>query len=158
WQRQSVKLIAQTNVTQGFSGVMRIGNNLFTGTLGLHGDLMHGRLNCTPLITQPISINGDPTKDVQTVIQPQGFQFYNAGTQVQIAGPYPLFFAVSIVPGTVHQVWSYRSLNGLKQIVPVPSSYYTVQTLDFGPVQAVCVVLNQPLSSVDFTQNLGVQN
>lgn len=158
WQRSSVKIITQTDITQPFKGVVRIGNQMFHATIAAHGDLRSGRLDCTPIITQPIAVNGNPTVDVQTVIQPQGFQFYNSGTQVQLASPYPITFVVSIVPGIVKQVWAYRSLNGLKQLVPVPSSYYTVQTQVYGTISAVCVVLHQPLSSINFTQNLGVQN
>lgn len=77
------------------------------------------------------------------------FFFANAGSAVKITGPYPIRYILSIVDGTeVLELSARRNLNGLKVISPIPESYYTVSTLDFGGIRAVIATMHQPLSTL----------
>ena len=126
---------------QPYSGLMRVGNSLFNGTL----NGMSGTLECQPQML-PGSPAGPNLRD--------GFQFYNSGTQAVIAGPYPLKYVASITPGTVVKVWAMRSFNGLKQLAAVPPSYYSISTEAIGKgMTATYVTLNEPLSTIAMIEN-----
>ena len=69
------------------------------------------------------------------------------GSRAKLADAEPIDHIVSIVPGTVLSVSAKRAFEGIKQLVTVPPSYYTVFTQDFGDCAPVMVRLNKPLSS-----------
>lgn len=143
----SVRLIPTVYVTQPYNGLFRVGNGLFLGSLSNDG----GSISTTPQL-----LPGSPavTPGVR-----EGYQFVNAGTQVQIAGPYPIKYVASVTPGTVLKVWAMRTWNGLRQMAEVPSSYYTISTEALGRgMVATYVTLNQPLSTTAWIQNEKTQN
>ena len=145
WLRGSVGLIPTVYVSQPYSGLFRVGNNLFNGTL----NGVSGTLEC-----QPQMLPGAPA--AQNVRE--GFQFYNSGTQAVISGPYPLKYVASVTPGTVQKVWAMRSFNGLKQMAAVPPSYYTISTETIGSgMTATFVTLNEPLSTIAMVDNQKTQ-
>lgn len=150
WARTRVPLAATTQVQQAFSGTFKVGNSLFSGHIDNNG----GYINTGQPLLEPG--NYDITKQLIKA----GYQFINAGTQVSIAGPYPIKFAVSLTPGTVNAVYAFQSFRGLRRLVKVPTSYYTTDVEDFGPGAAAVtiVTLKQPLSTTSFLYNLGVQN
>lgn len=139
--RGSVDLVPTVNVTFPFSGKMRVGNNIFMGTL----NNFSGVMQCQPvLVAGSFALPGTKV----------GQQFYNAGTSVVIADNYPIEFVASIVPGTVLRVWAMRSFNGLKTLAVVPPSYYTTSTKNYGGQDALIVTLKQPLSTTAFYADL----
>jgi hypothetical protein len=152
WQSQSigggsVEIIPTVWVMEPYRGLMRVGNNLFYGSL----DKDKGFVTTTP-----VPVPGSPASQPHLR---EGFQFYNAGSQVVIAGPYPTKYVASVTPGTVLKVWAVRSFNGLKQMAEVPPSYYTIETSSLGNgLTATIVVLNQPLSSRAAMENEKTQN
>lgn len=150
WAIGRVNLAPTTQVLQAYTGTFRVGNQLFSGHLDNNG----GWINTSEPLLEPG--NYDITKQLIKA----GYQFINAGTQVAIAGPYPIKFAVSLTPGTVTAVYAFQSFRGLRRLVKVPTNYYTVSVENYGPGAAAVTVVtvNQPLSSVSFLYNLGVQN
>lgn len=150
WQREKVTLAATTQVTQPFTGVFRVGNSLFTG----HIDNTGGYINTRTPLLEPGNY------DIQAQLIKAGYQFINAGTQVVIASDYPIKFVVSLTPGEVLHVYAFQSFRGLRRLVKVPPSYYTVSVEDYGPGAAAVtiVTLKQPLSTTSFLYNLGIQN
>lgn len=147
-----------------YVGVVKINNSLFIGEITAGG----GGVTGIPLL-QPGQLPGiseaqlelfdSGNSAINKVLNPnvigntyikQGSQFFSAGSQVSVAGPYDIPFAVSLIPGTVLEVWAYRSYNGLKQISQVPPAYYTVGTLAVGNFDCVTVTLKQPLSVTAF--------
>jgi hypothetical protein len=143
----SVPLIPSVNITQPYNGVVKCGNNLFNATM----NNFTGTMSCQPL-PQPGDAAGLHLKE--------GFQFYDAGTPVTIAGPYPLVHVVSIIPGTVVRVWAMMSSRGLKQMAVVPPSYYTVSSFTYSADKppAVTVILKEPLSTISLISDLTTQN
>jgi hypothetical protein len=150
WQRSRVSLAATTQVTQPFTGTFRVGNSLFTG----HIDNTGGYLNTGTPLLEPGNY------DLQAQLIKAGYQFVNAGTQVVIASAYPIKFVVSLTPGEVTQVYAFQSFRGLRRLVKVPPSYYTVSVEDYGPGAAAVTVVTllQPLSTTSFLYNLGIEN
>ena len=55
-------------------------------------------------------------------------------------------YVASITPGTVLSVKAYRTIDGVRQLTVVPSSYYTIATKTYGSITATVVQLPQPLS------------
>lgn len=141
----SVGIIPTVTVNQPFSGIVRVNNSLFNATInGNQGTLS----------TVPVLLPGAPA---DTTVR-QGYQFFNAGSQVVIADNYPIQYVASVVPGTVLKVWAMRSFNGIKQLSVVPPDYYTVSTQAMsGFLTATYVTLKQPLSTIALIQNLKTQ-
>ncbi len=72
----------------------------------------------------------------------------DAGSEVSIVGPEPMYYIASIVPGTVLTVQAYRTApHAVRQLVSIPTAYYTVRDINYGPITAKVVILTQPLSS-----------
>ncbi len=70
-----------------------------------------------------------------------------AGSRAKLASDEPLDYIASIVPGTVVNVAAKRAFEGVKRLITVPPSYYTIRTETFGSISAVMVRLTKPLSS-----------
>ncbi|MHB9044423.1 MAG: hypothetical protein ACYC35_00635 [Pirellulales bacterium] len=75
------------------------------------------------------------------------FFWAECGSRVKMAQNEPIDYIVSIVPGTILNVSAKRAFEGVKRIITVPPSYYSVRTQTFGSVSAMMVRLNKPLSS-----------
>jgi hypothetical protein len=68
----------------------------------------------------------------------------------------PMFYVASIVPGTVLSVQAYRTAsNSVRHLVTIPSDYYYIRDIPYGPVTAKMVVLIQPLSTFQEVDNFG---
>ena len=68
----------------------------------------------------------------------------------------PMFYVASIVPGTVLEVQAYRADAQLaRQLVTIPSNYYTIVDAPYGPITAKMIVLIQPLSTLQELDQLG---
>ncbi len=147
FQRSRVALEPTMQVTYPYNGVLRIGNELYHGKLDNTG----GHVDTTTPLLQPGNL------DITKQLTKAGYIFNNAGTQVQIAGPYPIPYIVSIIPGTVNSVYAMHSFKGLQQLTKIPTSYYTVSTENYG-VPTVVVTMHQPLSTTAFLYNLQIQN
>lgn len=76
------------------------------------------------------------------------------GSAAVLYGNDPLTYIVSIVPGTVLAVKAWKTYNGVRHLVDVPSSYYTVVNQNYGSINAVQVVVNKTLSTLK-DQNWG---
>jgi hypothetical protein len=83
--------------------------------------------------------------------------FYAApGTSVSMA---TLSYIVSIIPGTLLDVKAYQSpqltvdpstpyfIDKERQLVNLPTTYYTTSTVNYGPITAIFVTLTKPLST-----------
>ncbi len=83
--------------------------------------------------------------------------FYAApGTSVSMA---TLSYIISIIPGTLLDVKAYQNpqvtadpstpyfIDDERQLVNLPDSYYTVSTVDYGPITAIFVTLTKPLDT-----------
>lgn len=75
------------------------------------------------------------------------FFWAECGSRVKIADDEQIDHIVSIVPGTVLNVSAKRAFEGIKRIITVPPSYYSIRTQSFGSLSAVMIRLNKPLSS-----------
>jgi hypothetical protein len=69
------------------------------------------------------------------------------GSRVKLAESEPLDYIVSIVPGTVVNVAAKRAFEGVKRLIAVPLSYYSIRTESFGSISATIIRLPKPLSS-----------
>jgi len=76
-------------------------------------------------------------------------QFWvDAGTKVDNDGFIPLYYIVSIIPGTVLKVKAYKDFHGDKRLVDVPASLYNVINVTYGTIDTVQVVLIKALTSI----------
>ena len=71
-----------------------------------------------------------------------------AGTTVEIASSEPITYVVSIVPGTVLAVKAYKTFDNERKLINVPDDLYVIQVTDYGPIQAVEIVIDKPLSTI----------
>ena len=78
----------------------------------------------------------------------------DAGAQVSLYGNEPITYIVSIVPGTVLSVKAFKTFNGVKHLVNVPSNYYYVENKTYGSIEAVQLVFYKTLSTIT-DQNWG---
>jgi len=71
-----------------------------------------------------------------------------AGSRVNIASDEPITYVVSIIPGTVLAVKAYKTFDNTRKLVNVPDDLWYAETKNYGPVTAVQVVTNRPLSTI----------
>ena len=72
-----------------------------------------------------------------------------AGSKVILGTNSPTTYIASITPGKVLAVKAYQTLpGGVRHLTLVPTSLYTVQTVVYGTITAIQVVLTQPLSTL----------
>lgn len=81
---------------------------------------------------------------------PQQF-WAEPGATVRIYSEEPITYIVAALytyaPGTVLAVRAYKEFPGERRLVDVPSSYYTVQNVNYGTLKTVQIVTQRPLSS-----------
>ncbi len=77
-------------------------------------------------------------------------QYYwaEAGTTVDIFSSEPITYVASIVPGTVLVVKAYKTFENERKLINVPTELYTVETVNYGPVTAVQITVDKPLSTI----------
>jgi hypothetical protein len=74
----------------------------------------------------------------------------NIGDQVRLVNSLPEVYVANLIPSTeIKEVMAYRTIDGVRRLVPVPSGYYTI---DLGTTEILgqfptTVTLKQPLSS-----------
>ena len=74
-------------------------------------------------------------------------QFWaDPGSRIVMESDSPLTYVISIVPGRVLAVKAFKQFQGPRTLCLVPPSYYTVQTVRYGTITAVQIVMNKPLS------------
>lgn len=80
-----------------------------------------------------------------------GYYFLDAGSQVELITDQGQEYVVSITPGTVRAVAAYLNNGGVRQLVNVPSDYYSVRTQSFrdGTVTATILTMEKALSQVE---------
>ena len=71
-----------------------------------------------------------------------------AGSSVGITSSEPITYVASIVPGTVLAVKAYKTFESERLLVNVPDDLYVVETVDYGPVTAVQITIDKPLSTI----------
>jgi len=71
-----------------------------------------------------------------------------AGTTVEIASSEPITYVASIVPGTVLAVKAYKTFENERKLINVPDDLYEIQTTNYGPITAVEIVVDKPLSTI----------
>lgn len=80
----------------------------------------------------------------------------SVGSKVVLQGQYQEKFVANILPSTVHAVYAYRSIDGTRQLVPVPSRYYSKNEAEpFGAITATTISLVKPLTdyALEFWEN-----
>lgn len=74
----------------------------------------------------------------------------DVGTEIKLYGANQEVYIANILPSTVHAVYAYRGVGGVKRFVPVPSTYYTKYesyATTFQPMICTVIVLKKPLRS-----------
>lgn len=167
WEYLDNHVIGGFQFPQNVSLTVKVGEQLFTarfkGGENLNGFQIQNNpdaacaVHLTPIYPPYPVVIADITQGGQPAINPlvkQGFQFFQAGSQITIIGDYTIDHVVSIVPGTVLSVYAYRAYNGLSKLTLVPNQYYTVISLPYGPTGTVGIRLKRPLSSISYFLNL----
>ena len=92
----------------------------------------------------------------QASIDKAGADYFPAGTQVEMFDDLDSGYShvASITPGTVQGVYAYRTQNGYRRLAQVPAKYYTIKTTANAGLIATYVVLNRPLSTISYYNNL----
>lgn len=98
----------------------------------------------------PTLINSeDPeviVNNVQKLPTTQAF-IAQVGTKVTLSGNYQEKYIANILPSTVHAVHAYRSIDGVRQLFPIPTRYYSKNEADdYGFLTATSISLLRPLS------------
>lgn len=90
------------------------------------------------------------------VIPQSSFFWANAGSPVVIDSFQEIVYVANLVPSTVLRVTAYRNLNGARQLITVPSSYYVARHTNFtGYPEVTEIVLSRPLSTMDLDKGGG---
>lgn len=154
----SSALVPSTFINQPFVGLLRVGSQLFHGSITNQSGHVGGTPVLKRFVPTAATIDPDSPAPLPAQAQKEGFQFYQAGTSVAIASEYPIQWMVSMIPGTVQAVWAYRNVNGVRVLAKVPESYYTVKSLSYGSSigAAVIIELSMPLSVRGFLEQLGI--
>lgn len=79
----------------------------------------------------------------------QGFTWITPGSSITLIDDFDFTFLVSYVPGTVVNVYAYKSYNGLRKLTQVPPRYYTI-----GHTGSVTTItMKRPLSIISYLIN-----
>lgn len=82
-----------------------------------------------------------------------GFQLYDAGTQIKVLGDWSVDYIVNIIPTTITAVWGFKAVGNTKQLCKVPNARWTHQSISFTDIDsgigvtAEIVRLNRLLSA-----------
>lgn len=75
-----------------------------------------------------------------------GFFEASSGSTVALVTDEPIDYIVNILPSTVLSVCSEIDNDGIKHLVGVPTTYYSIRTENFGSFTATVIRLNKPLT------------
>ena len=93
------------------------------------------------VITLP---NGSRIK--ANLLPDSGLWYADVGAEVELLNDQREKYIVSILPGEIKAVYAYRSMNGIRQLVPVPSRYYTKNEADnYGGLTCTSITLAKRL-------------
>jgi hypothetical protein len=70
------------------------------------------------------------------------------GSRAVMSSDEPISYIASITPGTVLSVKAYKTLNGERKLVNVPTELWSVSTQVFGEITATIVTTVKPLSAI----------
>ena len=82
----------------------------------------------------------------------QGFTWVSAGSNLTLIDDFTFDFLVSFIPGTLVNVYAYKSYNGTRQLTQVPERYYEIITQD----SLTYIRMKRPLSIITYLINLKV--
>lgn len=74
------------------------------------------------------------------------FFWAGGGTAVTMQGGNKITYIANILPSTILRVSAYRTLNGNRQLLTVPSEYYTIQSTNYTGYQVMEILFDRPLS------------
>lgn len=75
---------------------------------------------------------------------------FDVGETIKLELNYQEKYICNLVPSTIHGVYAYRGVNGIKSLVPVPIGYYTKNENEpYGPYNLTTITLVRPLT--DYT-------
>ncbi len=73
------------------------------------------------------------------------------GQSVKLETAEAISYVVSIVPGTVLTVKAFKQYDGPHVLTTVPTDYYTVSTVNYGPIQAVVITMSRELATYRYS-------
>jgi hypothetical protein len=76
-----------------------------------------------------------------------GFTWLPAGTEVRLTDSSTEVHVVSLTAGTVDTVYAYRTLGDESQLTELPTDYYTIAYVSYGPFISTEIHIDRPLSS-----------
>lgn len=74
------------------------------------------------------------------------FFWAGGGTAVTMQGGNKITYVANILPSTILRVSAYRTVNGNRQLLTVPSSFYTIQQTNYTGYQVMEIQFDRPLS------------
>jgi hypothetical protein len=90
------------------------------------------------------------TWDKYNAVQPANFFWANAGSAVTLDGDDEIVYIANLLPSTILRVAAWRELDGGRQLLTVPSEYYTVRQVNYTGYTGVTeIVMTRPLSTRD---------
>lgn len=86
--------------------------------------------------------------DYLTTFPKADFWWAEPGCEVVIDGNEQIAYICNILPSTILRVSAYRTFkaSGIRRLVSIPSSYYTVRYVNFKEYTVTEIILNKPLS------------
>lgn len=75
------------------------------------------------------------------------FFWAGGGSTVVMQDRQEIVYVANIVPSTILRVAAFRTLNGNRFLLTVPSEFYTIRQVDYGGYDVMEVVFDRPLSS-----------
>jgi hypothetical protein len=80
-------------------------------------------------------------------IEEAGFFWASPGATVTIDSDQEIIYIANILPSTILRVAAWREFDAGRQLITVPSNYYTVRQVDYTGYQVMEIVFDRPLSS-----------
>jgi hypothetical protein len=75
--------------------------------------------------------------------------FVSSGTTVYETSTFNDIYVANILPSTIKSVMAYRTIEGVRRLTPVPTSYYTSnEAEDLGPITVTSLKTKIPLKSI----------
>ncbi|MHC4120129.1 MAG: hypothetical protein ACYSWO_21760 [Planctomycetota bacterium] len=80
-------------------------------------------------------------------VKAAGFFWAAGGQTVVMEDRQEIIYIANIVPSTILRVAAWRTINGNRFLLTVPSEFFTVRQVDYGGYQVMEIVFDRPLSS-----------
>jgi hypothetical protein len=123
------------------TGITVRGQKLFSGEA-------RGTIRIYDVGCEPGDDPGTTGWDYLAAFPKADFWWAEPGCEVIMDGNEEIAYIANILPSTVHRVAAYRTFrqSGVRQLVSVPSDYYTIRFSNFIEYNVTEVVMNKPLS------------